>query len=459
MSDSVSIAGFGGRLIEPVDADYETARLTANGAVDARPALIAQVASASDVSAVVRWARMSGLRLAIRSGGHSFAGHSTGDGVAVLDVHRLNQLELDPGPDAAWAWAGSGITAGEFTRAAYERGRAVSFGDTGSVGLGGLVVGGGIGWLVRRYGLTIDSLLAAELVTADGELVTASVDEHADLFWALRGGGGNFGVVTRYKLALRPIGTVSHGMLLLPATVANIRRVLEIGLTAPDELTLMPFVMAMPPMDELAVEHHGQPGLWVDTLWSGERAAGEQVIGQLRAVAPALMDVIADKPYPDVYRPPAEEAPAVRGGWTSSSVFLDRVDDKTAEAVLQALAGAPVGDCLVIFRPLGGAVAHVSAEETAFGWRDKRVLAWIIAGHGGDGAESMQVYRDWADGTRVALGGHGAGAFVNFMAHTSAEAVDTAYPPATLTRLREIKHRYDPDNFFRHNHNIPPDQG
>jgi FAD/FMN-containing dehydrogenase len=455
MSDSVSIAGFGGRLIEPVDADYETARLTANGAVDARPALIAQVASASDVSAVVRWARMSGLRLAIRSGGHSFAGHSTGDGVAVLDVHRLNQLELDPGPDAAWAWAGSGITAGEFTRAAYERGRAVSFGDTGSVGLGGLVVGGGIGWLVRRYGLTIDSLLAAELVTADGELVTASVDEHADLFWALRGGGGNFGVVTRYKLALRPVGRVLHGMLLLPATPGNVRRVLEMGLAAPDELTLMPFVMAIPPMDGLAAESHGQLGLWVYALWSGARAAGKQVIDELRALAPVLIDTIAGKPYPEVYPAPAPEGQVERGGWMSSSVFLDRVDDGLGEAVMGLVADAPEGESLVMFRPLGGAAGRVPSDATAFAWRDKPVLAWIIAGQS-SGVQSIRAHRTWVNDVRRSLAGYGAGAFVNFMGEDSPAVVEAAYPADTLARLREVKRRYDPHNVFRHNHTIRP---
>lgn len=457
MSPEQPIAGFGGRLIAPEDPEYETARLTANAALDARPRFICRADSASDVTAVVSWVRNSGLPLAIRSGGHSFAGHSTGDGVVVLDVQRLNRIEIDPKPDAAWAWTGSGATAGEFTNLAYERKRAVSFGDTGSVGLGGLVVGGGIGWLVRRYGLTIDSLLAAELVTADGELVTASADEHPDLFWALRGGGGNFGVVTRYKLALRPIGRVLHGMLLVPATPANVRRVLEFGLSAPDELTLMPFVMAIPPMDEVGAEHHGQLGLWVYTLWSGDRAAGKQVIDELRALAPVLIDTIAGKPYPEVYPAPAQEGQVERGSWTSSSVFLDRVDDGVGEVVMRMVAGAPAGECLVIFRPLGGAAGRVPADGTAFAWRDKPVLAWIIAGHSA-AAESMPAYRAWVNDVRRSLEGYGRSAFVNFMADDGLEAVGAAYPPATLARLRDVKRRYDPDNVFGHNHNIRPGQ-
>jgi FAD/FMN-containing dehydrogenase len=458
MSGSRQIPGFEGQLIAPGDSDYETARSTDNAAVDARPALIARAASATDVAAVVRWLPASDLQLAIRSGGHSFAGHSTGDGVVVLDVRALDGIEFDPQPAAAWAWAGSGVTAGEFTNLAYERRRAVSFGDTGTVGLGGLVVGGGIGWLVRRYGLTIDSLLAAELVTADGELVTASAEEHPDLFWALRGGGGNFGVVTRYKLALRPIDRVLHGMLLMAATPTNVRQVLEMGLAAPDELTLMPFVMAIPPMDELAADHHGQLGLWVYALWSGERAAGRQVIDELRALAPVLIDTIAGKPYPAVYPTPAQDGQAERGGWTSSSVFLDRVDDGLGEAVMGMVAGAPEGECLVMFRPLGGAAGRVPQDGTAFAWRDKPVLAWIIAGQS-NGAQSMPTYRTWANDVRRSLEGFGAGAFVNFMAEDSATVLEAAYPPETLARLREVKRRYDPHNVFRHNHNIPPAEG
>ncbi|MEA2678221.1 MAG: hypothetical protein QOJ81_2362, partial [Chloroflexota bacterium] len=187
MSSTTPIPGFNGRLIWPSDAAYELARLTSNATCDARPALIARAGDADDVAAVVRWARDSGQLLAVRSGGHSIAGHSTGDGVAVLDLGALDGIEFD-GADAT-AWVEPGVTAAVFTKAAYERGKAVSFGDTGTVGLGGLIPGGGIGWLVRKYGLTIDSLLAAEVVTSAGEHVFASASEHPDLYWALRGGG------------------------------------------------------------------------------------------------------------------------------------------------------------------------------------------------------------------------------------------------------------------------------
>ncbi|HEY7599516.1 MAG TPA: FAD-binding oxidoreductase [Candidatus Limnocylindrales bacterium] len=454
------IPGLSGRPITPADADYESARLTNNGAVDSRPALIARATSAADVQAFVRWARAARQPITVRSGGHSVAGHSTGDGAHVLDLGLLNDIEIDPSPAAAWAWVGAGARAADFTSAAYARGRGVSFGDTGSVGLGGLIPGGGIGWLVRRQGLTIDSLLAAEVVTASGDLVTADAAEHADLFWALRGGGGNFGIVSRYKLALRPIGRVQHGMLLLPGTPAIVRAVIEIGLGAPDDLTLMPFLMAIPPMPEVAVEHHGELGLWCDTLWAGEPAAGAPLLERLRGLGPPIMDAIADKPYPEVYPAPAEPVEgAARGGWTSSSIFFDEIGDGVLDTVYAALRAAPEGDCLVIFRVLGGALARVPADATAFAWRAKKVLAWIIAAHSGDGAATMPAYRGWVRDLRAALAGWGEGAFVSFLGDDSPDMVAAAYPPPTLARLREVKRRYDPDNLFRRNHNILPADG
>jgi FAD/FMN-containing dehydrogenase len=448
------IPGFSGRLIAPADVDYEIARLTDNAAFDARPELIARAKDATDVQAVVRWVRSTGRSLAVRSGGHSVAGHSTGDGVVVLDLGLLNGIEIDPSGDAAWAWAGPGVRAGDYTKAAYAVGRATSFGDTGSVGLGGLVPGGGIGWLVRKYGLTIDSLLAAEVVTADGELVTASPREHADLFWALRGGGGNFGVVTRYMLALQPIGTVLHGMLLMPATRDNVRRVLEIGSTAPDDLTLMPYLMAIPPMDEVPAGEHGKAGLWVDTLWAGSASEGEPLLASLRALGPLLIDSVVEKPYPDIYPPRAEGGE--RGGWSSSSIFLDEANDEVLAVVERMLGTTPEGDCLAIFRILGGAASRVAHDATAFAWRDKSLLVWIIGAWDGSDPTLKASHTAWVAEFHAALAGHGAGAFANFMADDSPAATEAVFPPASLARLRDIKRRYDPDNLFSRNLDLEP---
>jgi hypothetical protein len=452
MSAPALIPGFGGRLIAPSDSDYELARLTENGACDSRPALIARAGSAEDVAAVVRWVRETGHVLAIRSGGHSIRGHSTGDGTVVLDLAALDGIEIDSA--AATAWVGPGATAAEFTKAAYERGKAVSFGDTGTVGLGGLITGGGIGWLVRKYGLTIDSLLAAEVVTAKGEQLTASADLHPDLFWALRGGGGNFGVVTRYRLALNPISEVLHGTLLMPATADIVRSVLSFGYAAPEDLTLMPYVMAIPPMDEVPASEHGRLGLWVDTLWAGPADAGQEVMAALRALGPILMDDIAPKPYPAVYGDPGD---GPRGGWTSTSTYLDDVDADAFATVREMLAKAPPGNSLAIFRVLGGAAGRVANDATAYGWRDRRYLVWLIASFAI--TEARSAYDRWASDFRSALASRGSGAFVSFMGTDDPASVNVAYPPATLARLRDIKRHWDPDNLFRHNHNIAPGGG
>lgn len=452
MSHPTRVPGFNGRLIWPDDPEFEPARLVENAAFDHRPALVAQALDADDVAAVIGYGRSEGLPLAVRSGGHSVAGHSTGDGVVVLDLAALNQLEIDE--STSTAWAGPGVLAGQHTKAAYALGLATSFGDTGTVGLGGLILGGGIGWLVRKHGLTIDSLLAVEVVTAAGDRLVASADEHADLFWALRGGGGNFGVATRYRLALHPIARVLHGTLLMRATRDVVREVVPLGLAAPDDLTLMPTVMAIPPMDEVPASEHGKVGMFLDLMWAGQAAAGAAAIAPFRSLGPVLLDTGEEKAYPAVYGDPSGE----RNGWTAGTIFLDGLDDETMEIIERNLAEAPSEECLAHLRVLGGAAGRVPADATAFGWRDRPLLLWIIADYGTADGGALERHREWVSGFRRALGGKGVGGFVSFMADDAAEAAQAAYPAATWARLREVKRRYDPENFFRHNHNIPPAQ-
>ncbi|MEO8626096.1 MAG: FAD-binding oxidoreductase [Candidatus Limnocylindrales bacterium] len=450
MSSSHKIPGFRGRVLTSDDTEYELARLTGNAAFDSHPVLIARSADAADVVAAVRWARATGQTLALRSGGHSVSGHSTGDGVAVLDLGALNDMTFDD--DDRTAWVGPGVKAADFTKAAYERGGAVSFGDTGTVALGGLIPGGGIGWLVRKYGLTIDSLLAAELVTADGETLTVSANVEPDLFWALRGGGSNFGVVTRYLLHPNPIGQVLNGTLLMRATNAVVRAVMDYGQSSADDLTLMPYIMAIPPVVEVPVAEHGRLGLWVDTLWAGNAEAGDRVLAGLRAIGPILMDTMEQKPFPQVYPEPSGD----RSAWTASSIYLDTVDDGVVETIIDELSAAPLGANLAILRILGGAAGRVANDATAYGWRDRRFLAWLIADYAPVDVASHASHAAWVCNFRAALADRGSGAFVNFTAADDPVAVASAYPPATLARLRSLKRRWDPDNLFRHNHNILP---
>lgn len=443
--------GFRGRLLWPTDADFGVAARVQNTAFDGRrPALVAQAQDENDVVAAIKYAQSTGLVLAVRSGGHSVAGHSTGDGVAVLDLAALHQLDIDEA--GRTAWAGPGVLAGDYTRAAYAVGLATSFGDTGTVGLGGLTLGGGIGWLVRKHGLTIDSLLAVEIVTASGERLEASAEQHPDLFWAVRGGGGNFGVVTRYKFALHPIGPVWHGTILVPATNDVLRALVPLGLAAPDELTLMPSVLAIPSMDEVPAHHHGRLGVFIDLVWAGPPEAAEAAIAPLRSLGEVLLDTVEQKPYPDVYPAPSGN----RFGWTARAAFLDGLDDETIDIFERQLADAPSADCLAHLRILGGAAARVPVAAAAFGWRDRPLLLWIIADYAEAGGDAPARHEAWAAAFHRALGAQGLACFVNFTADTGLAAAQSAYPPATWSRLRQVKRRYDPENVFRHNHNIPP---
>ena len=239
-------------MIAPEDAGYDKARTVFYGGIDRRPAVIIRVADTDEISRVVSLAHETGLELAIRSGGHSTAGHSVSDGGIVLDLSNLRELQIDI--EGRTAWAETGLTAGEYTTAAAVHGLATGFGDTGSVGIGGLTLGGGVGYLVRKYGLTIDSLLAADVVTADGQLLRVDAETHPDLFWAIRGGGGNFGVATRFQFRMHRLDSVVGGLLVLPATPDVIASFIAEAESAPDELSTIANVMPAPPMPFLPQE-------------------------------------------------------------------------------------------------------------------------------------------------------------------------------------------------------------
>src|SRR6185295_1531193 len=247
---------FKDRVIAPKDAEYDKARTLFYGGMDRHPAVIIRVKDVDDVVRVVNLARETGLPLAVRSGGHSVAGHSIADDGIVLDLSNMRDLQIDVERQTAWAEAG--LTAGEYTTAAAAHGLATGFGDTGSVGIGGLTLGGGVGYLVRKYGLTIDDLLAAEIVTADGQRLHVDADTNPDLFWAIRGGGGNFGVVTRFQFRLHKVDSVFGGMLFLPATADIVASFMALAEAAPDELSAIANVMPAPPMPFLPAEHHGK---------------------------------------------------------------------------------------------------------------------------------------------------------------------------------------------------------
>jgi FAD/FMN-containing dehydrogenase len=438
-----------GRVIGPGEADYDESRQVFNAAVDRRPAAVVRPADAADVAFVVTLARAHGLELAVRGGGHSMAGHGTSDGGIVLDLSDMRELDIDPQRRTAWAQAG--LTAGEYTTAAARHGLATGFGDTGTVGIAGITLGGGIGWLVRKHGLTVDDLLAVELVTAGGDLLHVDAATHPDLFWALRGGGGNFGVVTRLKYRLHEVDRVLGGMVILPASPDILRAFVSVAGDAPDELSTIAQLAPLPPLPFVAPEHHGQLGLMVSVVHAGDIDAGQRAVAPIRALATPIADTTRPMPYPEMYEdggPPGRPKVAVR------SMFMDDIDARVAGTIFEHLRAAPPPMAMTQIRVLGGAMARIPAHATAFAHRDRRMMVTVAAMHLGPGGAAVQAA--WADGLLTALRPSASGAFVNFMGAEGAARVREAYPGGAHARLTAVKRRYDPTNLFRLNQNIAP---
>lgn len=438
-----------GYLITPNHPEYDEARKIFYGGMDRHPAAIVRVADAEDVAQVVTFARENGLELAVRGGGHSVAGHSVTDGGIVLDLKALRTLEIDV--EQRTAWAGAGLTAGEFTTAAGEHGLAVPFGDTGSVGVGGITLGGGIGYLVRKHGLTIDALLAAEVVTANGEMVRADSESHPDLFWAIRGGGGNFGVVTRFQFRLYEVGTVYGGMLMLPATADTIAGAIAAAEAAPEALSAIINVMKAPPMPFIPEELHGSVVIMGLLTYAGDATTGESTLAPFRALATPIMDTLAPMPYATIY-PPDEEGyhPVAK----SRTFFMEYVDEVVAATILEHLNATDAFMAVTQLRVLGGAMARVPVEATAFAHRQSRIMGNVAALY--QNPADAARHDGWAGAFANALRQKDNGSYVNFVGTEGANLSQTVYPGATWERLREVKRRYDPTNLFKHNHNIPP---
>jgi FAD/FMN-containing dehydrogenase len=442
-------AALNSRVIAPDDAGYDEARSIFYGGFDRRPAVIVRAADATDVSQVVSLARETGLELAVRSGGHSAAGHSVSDGGIVLDLSDMSSLEIDV--ERRTAWAETGLTAGGYTAAAAAHGLATGFGDTGSVGIGGITLGGGVGYLVRKYGLTIDDLLAAEVVTADGRLLRADAETHPDLFWAIRGGGGNFGVATRLQFRLHEVDTIVGGMLILPATPDVIASFIAEAEAAPDELSTIANVMVAPPMPFVPAEFHGQLITMAMLAYAGETEAGQRAIAPFRALATPMADMVRPMRYPEMFPPDEGDYHPTAVGRT---MFVDSIDRDAAETIVEYLRASDATVRVAQLRVLGGAMARVPAEATAFAHRGRRIMANVAAFY--DGPEDRIVREAWVEDFAAALRRGEAGVYVNFLGDEGEARVREAYPGSTWDRLAAIKARYDPTNLFRLNHNIPP---
>ena len=440
-------AALAGRVVTPDDADYDAVRTVMLGGVDPRPALVVRPATDDDVAVAVGYARRTGLPLAVRSGGHSNAAHGTADGGVVIDVRDLREITVDPA--ARTLWAGAGRTAGEVTAAAAEQGLAIGFGDTGSVGISGITLGGGVGYLSRAHGLTIDNLLAADVVTADGRTLRASADSHPDLFWALRGGGGNLGVVTRLQYRLHPLAGVVGGILLLPATPATVAGIMAATLAAPDELSAIVNVMPCPPMPFVPAEHHGRLVVMALVCFSGDPADADAALAPLRALAEPLADLVRPVPYPALFGPHDPDYHPVA---VSRTAFARTVDEALAARLLERLAAVD-GMRALQLRALGGAIARVPADATAYAHRTAPLMVNVAAFV----TEADRAERTgWVVDTLALLDQGVPGAYVNFVADEGPERVRDAYPGATWDRLAAVKAVYDPENLFRRNQNVPP---
>ena len=444
-------ASLNGRVIGIDDPRYDDARRVVFSGFDRRPAAIVRVTDASQVARVVTLARESGAELAVRSGGHSRAGHGTTEGGIILDLSGMNAVEVDA--DGRTAWAQTGATAGEYTTATGRYGLATGLGDTGSVGLGGITLGGGIGFLVRRHGLTIDDLLAAEVVTADGEVLMVDEQRHPDLFWALRGGGGNVGVATRLRFRLHEVDQVVGGMMLLPGSSDVIEGLVAAADAAPEQLSMIANILKAPPLPFIPAEQHGKPVVIALMVYAGGAEAGARAIAPIRALATPLADMVRPIRYPEMYAGPEAPPPAFGAG---TNMLVDGLPQRGAEIILEHLETATAPVAAVQLRVLGGAMARVPADATAFGHRGAKLMVNIAAMY--QRPEQATEHERWAEGLETALsGGATTAAYVGFVGDEGQQGARRAYPPATLERLAGVKRQYDPDNLFRLNVNVPAD--
>jgi FAD/FMN-containing dehydrogenase len=437
-----------GELLCPVDAGYETARKVWNGMIDRRPALIARCAGVADVIQCVQFARAHSLLVAVRGGGHNVAGHAVCDGGLMIDLSRMKGLRVDPVHRTARAEPG--LTWGEFDRETQAFGLATPGGFVSTTGIAGLTLGGGWGWLARSYGLASDNLRSVDLITADGRFLTASATEHADLFWGVRGGGGNFGIVTAFEYQLHPVGPVLGGVVIHP--FARAKAVLqfhrEFTRTAPDALTCYAGLGTSPAGDPVAI---------IRVCYNGPIAEGERVLRPIRAFGPPLADHIGPMAYPALQRLYDAGYPSgLHVYWKSN--FLTELSDDAIDTMVAHGATRPSPRCGMALDELGGAVSRVAPDETAFAHRHVR-YDLIITGVCTDPAEAEACIR-WARECWEAMQPFSTGGvYVNYLgpeADEGAERVQAAYGPAKYARLVALKNTYDPTNFFRLNQNIKP---
>jgi FAD/FMN-containing dehydrogenase len=443
-----------GTVIVPGDADYDAARAVWNGMIDRRPALVVRCAEAGDVVAAVQFARSQGLEIAVRGGGHSLPGFSTSDGGLVIDLSPMRRVSVDaPGRRAV---VEGGATWADVDQATQAEGLAVTGGLVSTTGVGGFTLGGGVGWLTRRYGLASDNLVSAEVVTADGSVVRASEAENADLLWGLCGGGGNFGVVTSFEFRLFPVGpTILGGPVFYPGaqTVDVLRAWRDATQAMPDDLTTLVSLGSAPPIPPIPEAWHGQAVATVIGAFAGAIAAGQAPAKPLRTFGEPIVDLLGEIPYVALQS-------LVDPGWGPgarnyfTAVFLAGLPDAAIDLLAAAHQSRPSPFNEIHIHQMGGAAARVGAEASAFGNRQAPFLLNVVARW----LEPTEDDRElaWARGLRDALKPFATGGtYVNFLG-VGDTGVRDAYDSERYARLADLKRRWDPTNAFHLNQNIPP---
>ncbi|MGE5231493.1 MAG: FAD-binding oxidoreductase, partial [Deltaproteobacteria bacterium] len=435
-------AGFAGQLVGPDSPDYDQARQVWNAMISRRPALIARCAGAGDVAAAVRFAREHGLLVSVRGAGHNIAGNAVCDGGLVIDLSTMRSVAVDP--TARTARVGAGATLGDFDRAAQAHGLATPLGINSTTGIAGLTLGGGFGWLSRKYGLTIDNLLSADVVTAAGDPVRASPKENSDLFWGIRGGGGNFGVVTSFEFGLHPVGPeVLCGLVVHPLKAARdvLRQSRDLLTTSSDELVCWFVMRKAPPLPFLPEKWHGREILAMALCHAGSVEEGTRAAAPLRALGRPIADVVGPQPYAGwqtAFDPLL--TPGMRNYWKSHD--LREVSDGLIEVLVGAAERLPDPQCEVFLGQLGGAVSRIAPEATAYTHRDAEFVMNIHARWADPAMDAACI--GWARKLFQAAAPFATGGvYVNFMTQDESERVQAAYG-ANYARLAQLKSRYDP---------------
>jgi FAD/FMN-containing dehydrogenase len=461
MSDTLSasalIEGFQGEQLRPGDPGYDEARVLWNGLFDKKPALIARCTSTEDVVAAVNHGRENGLTVAVRAGGHSAAGHSGCDGGLVIDLSQMKGADVDS--ESRTVRAQPGLTWGEFDAATQAHGLAVTGGRFSTTGIAGLILGSGSGWIERRCGLTGDNLISAEVVTADGRVIRASKDENADLFFGLRGGGGNFGIVTEFELGLHQIGPMVYGGLMacLPDRGPEILKFArEYMQDAPDDLGLGVAFVSAPPLPVVPEEMHFKPIAGLIVCWTGEREEGERVLEPLREVAQPVMDMVDMIPYAVLQSMLDDGGPYGTRAYMKAELIPEMTDAVVAKLVAHGASRPGPMDQLLL-EPLGGAIARVPEDDTALGRRDVPWCMHALALWMEPDQATADAHVAWARQLGEDMKPHTvSGAYLNFISDDGDERVRSTYGPEKYARLVALKDKYDPQNLFRLNANIRP---